>query len=377
MHRPQLRAHAAENRKRGAERAADLPQAAQRARGADQAIEACRPRASGSSTKARLTLVIGKRLRDAKTEEEARDAVFAITIANDVTARDLQRADVQFTRAKSFDTFCPLGPSLVTDLDPNDLALEVRVDGKLRQQARTSAMVFRPSKFVAYVSRIVTLEAGRPAAHRHARRRRAARARSGRHRLARRRGNALVSGRRAALTVRATVEARAFVASDPRLDRAARLRRSSRDEARRRGAIARRSDIVPPTSAYAAAMSDDKDPKSPKDEALRARIDHFKSAASLFFRRAATSKPVQKVAEGMKKVEPTLSDASKKVEPALDDAAKAVDPPPKKVEQAAKGAVDRLDPALDKATKEAERVFRLGSQAEPVARQARRRNGAS
>ncbi|MCB9612555.1 MAG: fumarylacetoacetate hydrolase family protein [Sandaracinus sp.] len=125
----------------------------------DQAIE-LPPESERVEHEGELTLVIGKRLRDAKSEEEARDAVFAITIANDVTARDLQRADVQFTRAKSFDTFCPLGPSLVTDLDPNDLALEVRVDGELRQHARTSAMVFRPFELVAYVSRIMTLEPG-------------------------------------------------------------------------------------------------------------------------------------------------------------------------------------------------------------------------
>ncbi len=107
-----------------------------------------------------LTLVIGRRLRDARDEDEAREAVFGITIANDVTARDLQRADVQFTRAKGFDTFCPLGPCIVTGLDPGDLGLEVRVDGMTRQRARTSAMVFRPLELVAYVSRIMTLEPG-------------------------------------------------------------------------------------------------------------------------------------------------------------------------------------------------------------------------
>jgi len=106
-----------------------------------------------------LTLVIGRRLRDASAEE-ARAGVFGLTIANDVTARDLQRADVQFTRAKSFDTFCPLGPAVVTGLDPNDLAIEVDVDGTVRQRSRTSAMVFPPYELVAYVSRVMTLEPG-------------------------------------------------------------------------------------------------------------------------------------------------------------------------------------------------------------------------
>lgn len=106
-----------------------------------------------------LTLVIGRRLRDASLDE-ARAGIFGLTIANDVTARDLQRSDVQFTRAKGFDTFCPLGPAIVTGVDPNDLAIEVDVDGELRQRSRTSAMVFPPYELVAYVSRVMTLEPG-------------------------------------------------------------------------------------------------------------------------------------------------------------------------------------------------------------------------
>lgn len=124
----------------------------------DEAI-ALPPESARVEHEGELTLVIGRRLRDASLDE-ARAGVFGITIANDVTARDLQRADVQFTRAKGFDTFCPLGPSIVTDLDPNDLALEVRVDDELRQSARTSAMVFPPFELVSYVSRVMTLEPG-------------------------------------------------------------------------------------------------------------------------------------------------------------------------------------------------------------------------
>ena len=71
-----------------------------------------------------------------------------------------RRPVVQFTRAKGFDTFCPLGPAVVTGVDPNDLAIEVDVDGETRQRSRTSAMVFPPYELVAYVSRVMTLEPG-------------------------------------------------------------------------------------------------------------------------------------------------------------------------------------------------------------------------
>ncbi len=92
---------------------------------------------------AELALVIGQPLRDAD-ESAARAAVFGFTGANDVTARDLQRADVQFTRGKGFDTFCPLGPRLVAadGLDPSNLYVRARVDGEIRQDGRTSAMMW-------------------------------------------------------------------------------------------------------------------------------------------------------------------------------------------------------------------------------------------
>lgn len=109
---------------------------------------------------AELAVVMGARLRDARSASEARDAILGFTIANDVTARDLQRKDVQFTRAKGFDTFCPLGPYVRTDLDPSDLAIELRVNGAVRQSSRTSAMVFPTLELVATISRIMTLEPG-------------------------------------------------------------------------------------------------------------------------------------------------------------------------------------------------------------------------
>jgi 2-keto-4-pentenoate hydratase/2-oxohepta-3-ene-1,7-dioic acid hydratase in catechol pathway len=75
-----------------------------------------------------LAIIIGKRARNV-AKDAWRDVILGFTCANDVTARDLQKKDVQFTRAKSFDTFCPLGPHVETDLDPSDLAITTRVNG--------------------------------------------------------------------------------------------------------------------------------------------------------------------------------------------------------------------------------------------------------
>lgn len=106
-----------------------------------------------------LALVIGKRTHRVNAADW-RDYVLGFTCANDVTARDLQRKDVQFTRAKSFDTFCPLGPWIETELDPSDLQLVTRVNGEIRQRGRTSQMIFGPPQLIEYISGIMTLEAG-------------------------------------------------------------------------------------------------------------------------------------------------------------------------------------------------------------------------
>lgn len=106
-----------------------------------------------------LGIVIGRRLRDASPDEAAR-AVFGATCVDDVTARDLQRADVQFTRGKGFDTFCPVGPELVEGLDTSDLALTVRVAGAVRQAGRTRDMVFSVPTLLSYASSVMTLEPG-------------------------------------------------------------------------------------------------------------------------------------------------------------------------------------------------------------------------
>jgi len=106
-----------------------------------------------------LAVVIGRR-GHAISEESVNKHVLGYTILNDVTARDIQRSDVQFTRAKGFDTFCPIGPWLVRDVDPNDLRISTVVNGETRQDARTSDMVFSPARLVSFISSVMTLEAG-------------------------------------------------------------------------------------------------------------------------------------------------------------------------------------------------------------------------
>jgi 2-keto-4-pentenoate hydratase/2-oxohepta-3-ene-1,7-dioic acid hydratase in catechol pathway len=107
-----------------------------------------------------LAVVIGRRARDISDDENPLDYVLGYTCANDVTARDLQKRDVQFTRAKSFDTFCPVGPYVVTGIDPLDLQVETRVNNEVRQRGRTSQMAFSVPFLVRYVSRMMTLEPG-------------------------------------------------------------------------------------------------------------------------------------------------------------------------------------------------------------------------
>jgi 2-keto-4-pentenoate hydratase/2-oxohepta-3-ene-1,7-dioic acid hydratase in catechol pathway len=106
-----------------------------------------------------LVLVIGKRGHSV-TAEQAREHILGYTIGNDVTARDLQRSDNQWTRAKGFDTFCPFGPWIDTDFDPSDAVITVRVNGQMRQMASTRDMVFNIGVLVAYISSVMTLEPG-------------------------------------------------------------------------------------------------------------------------------------------------------------------------------------------------------------------------
>jgi 2-keto-4-pentenoate hydratase/2-oxohepta-3-ene-1,7-dioic acid hydratase in catechol pathway len=106
-----------------------------------------------------LAIVIGGTARNVSPADAWR-YVLGYTCANDVTARDLQRRDVQFTRGKGFDTFAPLGPWIVTGIDPSDLGLEVRVNGEVRQKSRTAQLIFNCDYLVSFISQVMTLLPG-------------------------------------------------------------------------------------------------------------------------------------------------------------------------------------------------------------------------
>jgi 2-keto-4-pentenoate hydratase/2-oxohepta-3-ene-1,7-dioic acid hydratase in catechol pathway len=106
-----------------------------------------------------LVVVIGKQGRWIPLNH-ALDYVFGYTIGNDLTARDLQNIDNQWTRAKGFDTFCPLGPWIETDLDPSDLILSCYVNAEMRQMGSTRDMIFGIPQLISYISSIMTLKPG-------------------------------------------------------------------------------------------------------------------------------------------------------------------------------------------------------------------------
>ena len=106
-----------------------------------------------------LGVVIGRRTHRASPELAAEN-VLGFLCGNDVTARDIQKVDGQWSRAKGFDGFCPLGPWVATDVDPSDLLLETRVNGEVRQSAHTSDMIFDPYTLVSFVSSVMTLVPG-------------------------------------------------------------------------------------------------------------------------------------------------------------------------------------------------------------------------
>lgn len=93
-------------------------------------------------------------------EKDAGKHLLGFTCANDVTARDLQRQDGQWTRSKSFDTFCPVGPTVVSGIDPDDLAIRLYLNGKVKQDSRTSQMIFKPAFLLYFISRVMTLLPG-------------------------------------------------------------------------------------------------------------------------------------------------------------------------------------------------------------------------
>ena len=106
-----------------------------------------------------LAVVIGRICRDVPVEKFA-DVIWGYTVGNDVTARDLQRSDVQFTRAKGFDSFCPLGPWIETELDISDVRVQTWLNGDLKQDGTTKDMIFGVPELVHQVSSVMTLLPG-------------------------------------------------------------------------------------------------------------------------------------------------------------------------------------------------------------------------
>ncbi len=106
-----------------------------------------------------LAVVIGRPCKDVPAAR-ARDVILGYTVANDVTARDQQQSDGQWTRGKGYDTFCPLGPWIETDLDPADLEIRTELDGEVRQRSRTSLLLHDIPELVEWVSTVMTLLPG-------------------------------------------------------------------------------------------------------------------------------------------------------------------------------------------------------------------------
>lgn len=106
-----------------------------------------------------LGIVIGSRCRRV-SRASAKEVILGYTILNDVTARDIQRKDVQFSRGKSFDTFCPIGPWIETDLDPTNVKITTVVNSELCQDDNTRSMIFDPFYLVEFINAVMTLEAG-------------------------------------------------------------------------------------------------------------------------------------------------------------------------------------------------------------------------
>jgi 2-keto-4-pentenoate hydratase/2-oxohepta-3-ene-1,7-dioic acid hydratase in catechol pathway len=106
-----------------------------------------------------LGVVIGKKAKDV-SGDKVKGYILGYTCVNDVTERHIQKADGQWTRAKSYDTFAPIGPWIETDVDPNDLKLETRLNGETRQSARTSDLIFSVAEVVSFISNVMTLLPG-------------------------------------------------------------------------------------------------------------------------------------------------------------------------------------------------------------------------
>src|SRR3989338_7034766 len=117
------------------------------------------PRVKRLDFEAELAIIVKKKTRNIKPKD-APSHILGFTCLNDVTARDLQEKDGQWTRSKSFDTFCPIVPLIETDLDPSDIKIESYLNGVLRQSSSSANLIFSVSELVAYVSGVMTLLPG-------------------------------------------------------------------------------------------------------------------------------------------------------------------------------------------------------------------------
>lgn len=118
------------------------------------------PESSEVHYEGELAIVIGKDLYRPKSYKEVEGAILGYTCFNDITARDLQRKDGQWTRSKSFNTFAPVGPFIVKDIDPDNLSLQTRINGKVVQSSNTSQLIFKPIELVYFIAQIMTLIPG-------------------------------------------------------------------------------------------------------------------------------------------------------------------------------------------------------------------------
>jgi 2-keto-4-pentenoate hydratase/2-oxohepta-3-ene-1,7-dioic acid hydratase in catechol pathway len=117
------------------------------------------PQSTRVDYEAELAIVISKSARNVPSEK-AGEYILGFTCLNDVTARDLQAKDGQWTRAKSFDTFCPIGPWIDTEIDGSDLKIELILNGETKQESRTSNLIFNSAKLVEFISTVMTLHPG-------------------------------------------------------------------------------------------------------------------------------------------------------------------------------------------------------------------------
>lgn len=106
-----------------------------------------------------LAVIIGKKLKNVSIDE-AEDGIFGYTCLNDVTARNIQKKDKQWTRAKGFDTFCPFGPSIITGIDASSLAIQTRLNGRVVQQSNTNLLLRDTAEVISYISKVMTLFPG-------------------------------------------------------------------------------------------------------------------------------------------------------------------------------------------------------------------------